>query len=324
MLNAVIVGAGDWGQRLVRSIQGKSDHSRFGSVVARTPAKIADFASEYGLTVHGDYDGALADPTIDAVVLATPHSYHAEQVIAAAKAGKPVFVEKPFTLTKQSAELAVEACRSRGIVLAIGHNRRFLPAIQALKQLMEQGRIGKLLQVEGNFSAPSGYRFAMDAWRSSGAESPAGGMTALGIHLLDAIINLCGEIEDVHAHSRRNVLPIDVDDSTAILMRLTGGALGYLGTCFATAPSWRLQLYGAEGWIEMRGFDKLIITMRDGKTEEQNFPPCDLERAELEAFAAVIEGRGRYPVPAGEVVHGVAVLEAISRSIKTGQSVRVS
>lgn len=325
MINAVIVGAGDWGQRLVKSVQGKSDAIRFVAAVTRTPARICAFAAEYNLRVHGDYTRALEDPAIDAVVLATPHSQHAEQVIAAANAGKAVFVEKPFTLTRETAQAAVQACKRHNVALAFGHNRRFLPAIQALKSVLDEARIGVLLQVEGNFSSNSGYyRHGSESWRATRAEAPSGGMTGVGIHLLDAMVYLCGRINDVHARSQHNVLPIDIDDATTILLGFTSGALGYLGTCFASAAYWRLHLFGSEGWVEMRGFDTAIITMRDGKAEEWKFPPRDLERAELEAFAAAITGAEPYPVSADEAVHGVAVLEAIGRAAQTGQTVTVA
>src|SRR5260370_21413577 len=118
MINAAIVGAGDWGQRLVASVQGQSDCSRLSGVVSRTPDRIAAFAARHGLTIHSDLQRALEDPAIDAVVLATPHTHHAEQVIAAALSGKAVFVEKPFTLTHESAKAAVAACRRHNVILA--------------------------------------------------------------------------------------------------------------------------------------------------------------------------------------------------------------
>jgi predicted dehydrogenase len=325
MINAAIVGAGDWGQRLVASVQGRSDCIRFGGVVSRTPDRIVAFAALHELTVYSDLQHALEDPGIDAVVLATPHSHHVEQVIAAALAGKAVFVEKPFALTQQSAKAAVAACRRHNVVLAFGHNRRFLPAIQALKAIVVGAQLGVLLQVEGNFSSSSGYhRHGSGSWRASRAEAPSGGMTGLGIHLLDAMVHICGRINDVHAQSRHNVLPIDVDDATTILMRFAGGALGYLGTCFASAPYWRLQLFGSEGWAEMRGFDTVTIAMRDGQSQEQKFPPRDLERAELDAFAAAIAGTHTFPVSAEDAVHGVGVLEAIGRSAETGHTVTIA
>src|SRR3546814_5028740 len=98
-----------------------------------------------------DYRAALADPAVAAVVLATPHLQHAEQIAAAAAAGKHVFVEKPFTLSKDSAEHAVRAAEQAGIVLALGHNRRFLPSMAELRRRIASGSLGTILHVETNF-----------------------------------------------------------------------------------------------------------------------------------------------------------------------------
>src|SRR5258707_5766330 len=110
MIRAAIVGMGTWGQNLVTSVQGKSDAIRFVAGTTRTPAKAMDFAAKHGIRMVDTYAHVLADADIDAVVLATPHSLHSEQIRAAAKAGKPVFVEKPLGLTRQSSAEAVQAC----------------------------------------------------------------------------------------------------------------------------------------------------------------------------------------------------------------------
>src|SRR5687767_14025424 len=99
MINAAIVGLGRWGQNLVNSVQGKSEKIRFTTGVLRHPENAREYAKQQGLKLQSDFAKVLADPAIDAIVLATPHTIHADQVVAAAKAGKPVFSEKPFTLT---------------------------------------------------------------------------------------------------------------------------------------------------------------------------------------------------------------------------------
>src|SRR5262245_57190165 len=104
-----IVGLGRWGKVLVDSVQGKSDKVRFTAAIGRDPAKITLDATQRGLKVYPMLADALADPAIDGVVLASPHSKHAEQIKACAAAGKPVMVEKPFTLTRASAEEALAA-----------------------------------------------------------------------------------------------------------------------------------------------------------------------------------------------------------------------
>jgi len=324
VITAAIVGAGEWGQRLVKSVQGKSERIRFTAAVARTPDKVRGFADEQRLALHRDLRPVLEDPAIDAVVLATPHSQHAEQVIAAAAAKKAIFVEKPFTLTRASAVAAADACRHAGVTLGVGYNRRFLPAMIALKQLVDSGKLGTPLQVEGTFSSNSGYRHGPAAWRASRAESPAGGMTSLGVHVLDAMIHLCGTIRQVATWSRHLALPIDIDDATAVLLQFEGGPLGYLGTIFASAPLWRLQVFGSDGWAEMRGQDTLVVAGRDGKSEETKFPARDIERAELEAFADAVAGGGPYPVSVADAVHGAAALEAIIASAATGHATNLA
>jgi predicted dehydrogenase len=324
MINAGILGLGGWGQKLVAAVQGKNARIRFTTAVVRAPAKVAAFAETHRLAVLTDYRAMLNDPKIDAIVIATPHTLHAQQAIAAAEASKPVFVEKPFTLTRDSALATAEACKRGGVPLGFGYNRRFLPAMAAFKRMIEDGRIGKVLQIEANISSNTAHRQAPDAWRASRAESPAGGMTSLGIHALDAMIHLGGPIRQVQAYSRRLAAPIDIDDSTAVLFQFDRGALGYLGTNFAAAPYWRLQVFGDQGWIEMRSLDALTVAARDGKTEEIKFPARDVEYAELDAFAAAIADGTPFPIPVEEIVHGVAAMEAIAQSAEAERAVVVA
>ncbi len=193
MLDAAIVGMGRWGRTLVESVQGRNDGGiRFVAGSTGRPERARDWAAQQGIRLHDDYAAVLADPAVKAVALATPHGQHAEQIIAAARAGKHVFVEKPFTLSKASAEAAVEACRRAGVVLALGHNRRFLPATIEARRLIAEGALGRVLHAEGNMSGPGALGYAPGSWRNDRAESPLGGMGAMGIHMIDMLIHLAG------------------------------------------------------------------------------------------------------------------------------------
>ena len=142
MLNAAVLGLGSWARTLVESVQGKSAKIRFTRAVTRTPSKAEDFARKHGFPVDDDFTKLLADQTVDAVVIATPHSQHLDQVRAAAKSGKHVFAEKPLTLGRKDAAAVVAACRRAGVVLAVGHNRRFLPLVAELKRMVDGGALG--------------------------------------------------------------------------------------------------------------------------------------------------------------------------------------
>lgn len=324
MLNAAIWGVGKWGQRLVDSVQGKSDVIRFTVAVARTPAKYEDYAKAHGLRLTDDPASVLADPDVGAVVIATANSLHPEHARQAAAAGKHAFVEKPFGLEGTDARDAVAACAKAGVTLAVGFNRRYLPAMRDLHRMVTDGTLGEILHVEGQHSGPSGYRLTPDNWRSTGAEAPAGGMTARGIHVVDAMIHLCGAIESVRAAtSERRVLDVEMDDTTSMLLRFASGATAYLGTVMVTGHFWRVHVFGSRGWAELRGERTLVTCDLDGKTEVRDYPPFDIERAELEAFAHAVAGGEPFAVPPAEAAHGTAVLEAIAHAAETGAPVAV-
>ena len=197
MISAAIVGLGRWGRTLVNSIQGKSDRLRFTHAVSRDPARVQGFGAEQGLKIVGSLDEALAEPALEAIVLATPHSQHLDQILAAAAAGKHVFCEKPLTLTRAEAERAVAACEKAGIVLGVGHDKRFFPAMAELARIAATCGLGTMLHIEGSFSNEvAAAQFT--PWRDSAEESPAGGLTGTGIHVLDALVRMAGPVRRVH------------------------------------------------------------------------------------------------------------------------------
>ncbi|HET9663314.1 MAG TPA: Gfo/Idh/MocA family oxidoreductase [Burkholderiales bacterium] len=334
MLNAAIVGLGRWGQNLVRNAQG-SDKIRFTAGVLRHVESVKDFAAQHGLHLYDDYAKALADSKIDAVVLATPHSLHAEQIIAAAKAGKHVFTEKPFTLTTDSAVAAVRACAKSKVTLAVGYNWRFQPALQEIRRMRDDGRLGKLLHIEGNFCGPSAYFYGREHWRQKRNEGPAGGMAGRGVHVLDAMLYLAGPVASVQAQSYRLAQGFGLDDTTSMLIRFRNGVTGYLGTVIATPETWRMQIFGSRAWVEVGDIEHLTTwTMRVCYVDPKNpreknspqeiaFPNLSTERAELEHFAEAAAAGRPLAVAGGDEVHGVTVMEALMASIKSGEPAKV-
>ena len=327
MIRAAIVGMGRWGQNLTRSVAGGSDAIRITAGFTRTPSKVAEFAAANGIRMHDSYEALLADDDIDAVILASPHSAHFAQIMAAAEAGKHVFCEKPFCLSGDEARRALDALAARGLRVAIGHNRRFSPNAVALREMIAGGELGDMVQIEGNFSANmAGY---VDEWRDSRVESPAGGMTSLGIHVVDMFINLFGRIESVQAAGARVAIPLDLDDAVTVLLRFEGGQLGYLGTVAATGMLWQVRAFGTRGWAEISGLDKMSVQMADGTGDARSwdgyeYPGLPTIAAGLEAFARDCEGGDPFPVTPDQIHHGTSVLEAIIRSTETGERVTVA
>ena len=325
MLNAAIFGLGRWGNRLVESVQG-SGKIRFVKGISRNPEQHKAFSQKTGIKVVSSYGRVLKDPEIGAVVLATPHSLHVKQIAQAAKAGKHVFCEKPLTLTRKTAEKAIEACRAAGVTLGIGLNRRYAPSFVEMMNRIRSGAIGDVLHVEATHSGPTGYSLDKASWRSTRAEAPAGGMTARGIHTLDAMIQIAGLVTSVYAFSDKRKLPadIDMDDATSMLMKFSSGATGSLSAVFVTAELYDVRVFGSKGWIELRGDTELTLRGLQGAPEKIPLQAGHKEQAELEAFADAVEQKKNFVVPPEEAINGVAVLEAIELSAKRGKPIKIS
>lgn len=320
MIGAGIVGLGWWGNVLVEAVQGRSERIRFVHGVARDPASKQEIARRHGIVLSPTLAAMLADPAVQAVVLATPHSLHRAEIEAVAAAGKPVFCEKPLTLTAADAVAAVGAARKAGTLLAVGHNRRFLPALGEMKRLAAAGELGELLHVEGHFSnANSSNAFA--PWRHDAEESPAGGMTGTGIHVLDAFVSLLGPVRSVHAQLvSRKPAPGPLD-TLSMLLRFENGVTGTLSAVRATPFYWRLHLFGTQRSAEMLQEDTLVVHAGgQASPQRRSFPPVDMLRLELEAFADAIEGRAPYPIGDADMIATVAAFEAVCRSVKSGRT----
>ena len=250
MINAAIVGLGRWGRTLVNSVQGKSSEIRFTAAHTRTRASAEAFCAENGIALRDNLDQILADPAIDGVVFATPHSQHGAQVERAAAAGKHVFMEKPFTLDVKSAEAALDAAARAGVVLGVAYPRRFHPAMIELKTRIGDGRLGTVSHCESAQASPTGLSMSPDYWRSDPQEAPAGAMTATGVHNLDAMIYLFGRINKVYCVSLRRVMP-RLEDTTTVLLGLANGISATLYCSLVTAPSYRFAVYGSKGAVEL-------------------------------------------------------------------------
>jgi predicted dehydrogenase len=318
MLNAAMIGLGWWGKELVRSARA-SQLMRFTRGVTLEPDTVRDFARDMNVSIGTSYENVLADKSIDAVVLATPHSAHRAQVEAAAAAGKHVFCEKPFALNVEDATAAIAACRKAGVALGVGQNRRLWPSIVKLKDVIGSEEFGTIMFAEGNYSHDILANTPLDNWRSAPQETKAGGMTGMGIHLLDAYSFLIGPMARVSARSTKRVLPFESGDTTQALLDFRNGATATIATSLKTPGFvWRLAVYGSEMWAESLSETKVMICHRDGKPQTFDMPQTNHIGANLDSFAAAALGRGKFQIDDAGIVHTVAALEAVFNSAEKG------
>jgi predicted dehydrogenase len=341
MLRAAMVGLGWWGRTIVESVQADSAVIRFVAGATRTVSpEVTAFGAAQGLRLVPSFEALLTDPGVDAIVLATPHSLHATQVAAAARAGKHVFCEKPFALTGADARAAVAAVQTAGVTLGLGYNRRFHPEMTALRQRIDSGALGTVLHIEATMTFPNALALQADAWRADRDETPCGGLTPMGVHAIDGMIDLSGPIATAYCQSFRRVVAVDSDDTTSMLFRMQDGSSGYLGTMTATGPGFSFQVFGSKGWVRLEGMThvagasseerrtRLFGTCKfqpiKGPAETWEAARHDVTRACLEAFATAALGGTPYLIPLDEMVHGAAVTEAVVKSAASGQVEPVS
>ncbi|MGH6676216.1 MAG: Gfo/Idh/MocA family protein, partial [Xanthobacteraceae bacterium] len=250
MIRAGIVGLGRWGRSLVTSVAGKSDDIRFVSAATRTRASAAGFCRANDIALVDSYEDMLRQPEIEAVVLATPHSLHETQALAALAAGKHVFVEKPLTLNLKSARRLADTASRGGLVLAVGFNRRFHPSVCELRARVQDGRLGKIVAMVAQHTTSTAQFIPLDNWRAAPEEAPGGAFTATGMHALDHMIELGGRVRDVRSATARHY-PGSADDTTTVMLQFESGASGLIFSSVATATSFEFTLYGTSGLGEI-------------------------------------------------------------------------
>jgi predicted dehydrogenase len=319
MIRAAIVGLGRWGRSLVEASLG---HERLKIVRAVEPdlKGAQDFCVKHHLELTPNLDAVLADRGIDAILLATPHSLHPPQVIACATGRKQVFCEKPLALRRADAARMFQACSEAGVVLAVGHNRRFWPSMRALRDTVASGGLGTILHIEGHNSNENS-QVITTGWRLSPQESPGGGLTGAGLHILDAFVSMMGPVRRVYAQlNSREQGPPPLDTAT-VTVDFVNGVTGMLATVRATPFYWRVHVFGTKGSAEVLDEVTLIVRTSGSKPDLTTYPAINVLRAELDAFVDAIQGTRPFPVREREVLATLSAFEAALQSMASGNAI---
>jgi predicted dehydrogenase len=315
MLNTAIVGLGWWGKTLVKAARDFGAPLRFVHGVTLEPDTVRDFAAEHQIALATSLDEVLADKSIQAVVLATPHTRHREQVEALAAAGKHIYCEKPFALSKADAQAMLDAVQRAGVLIGVGHHFRLMPSMRKLAELKAAGAFGTIMHVEGNYSHDWLANYPTDSWRMQPEESRAGGMTGMGIHVLDCFRDLNGPMKRISALSKSRALKLPTGDTTSALIEFENGATGTLGTTIKTPFDWRIAVYGENCRAESVSETRAIVRRAGKETEVFDYPADNHLGRNLDYFAKAAMGQGTFPILPAGILQTAAALDAVFKSV---------
>ena len=325
-----IAGFGWWGKHITTRLQNHESIKVAGIVEPFEPNHKA--IDDLGLRRFDDLSEVVVLDEIDAIILTTPNPLHEEQVILCAKAGKHVFCEKPLGLTAESARRSVAACREAGVQLGIGHERRFEPAMLALRSALEKGELGTVMHAEAAFSHDKLIHVPKGDWRTSKSVAPAAGMTAMGIHLSDLLISFFGRVETVQAMTASRSLGWETGDVVTVQLGFEAGMTASFSAVLHTPHFIRMHVFGSDKWIEVLndshpdtpdGIVRYLTAQTGSDVEQKEYAWADAVTANLEAFAAACKGQSPYPITPEESVHNIEVLEAIAISAEDRRTVHI-
>ncbi len=324
-LRVACIGMGWWSDVLADAIQ-RSGKLEILSCYTRSEEKRKTFAAKYRCRPAASYEAMLADPEIEAIINTTPNDVHLATTGAAAAAGKHVFLDKPIANTVSDGRAITEACRKAGVVLALGYQRRRESQFRWIRQQIDDGLFGKLINAEANISRDRLGKIDLTSWRYQAAGMPGGVMLQIGIHYIDVLEYLIGPIHAVHGQAAQLVLPGDNPDVASLILEHDNGALSTLNASYASASEYYLMnIYGkdATAYYDLHSGLRLL---KRGQSKPMAVPCVENDTLveELEEFAAAARGQGQHEVTGEYATISLAVVRAGILSARDGRRVEVA
>lgn len=319
------LGVGWWSDVLADAIA-RSGRLRIVSCFTRSDDKRRAFAAKYGCEVASSYEAMLADRRIEAIVNTTPNNVHLETTRAAAEAGKHVFLDKPIANTIADARALTAACRRAGVVLALGYQRRRETHFRWIRQRIDAGEFGRLVNAEANISRDRLGMIDLTSWRYSADGMPGGVMLQIGIHYTDVLEYLLGPVVAVSGRLAQLVLPGDNPDVASMVLEHEDGALSTLNASYASAAEhYVMHIYGKEASAYYDLQEGLRFLKRGiAGVQPVACPPADTIAGELEEFAGAVRGEGEPEMDGERSTRSLAVVLAGIQSARERRTVSVS
>lgn len=243
---------------------------KIGAVYGTNDEKVARLCQEFGGHAYQDFHGFLAHHPMQMVIIGSPSGLHAEQGVAAARRGLHVLVEKPIDISAQRADALIAECEKAKVKLGVIFQDRFKPDIRRLKQLINDGELGRILLVDARvkwYRLPEYY--SASRWRGTWALDGGGALMNQGAHTVDLLLWLLGDVESLRARTATLLHRIETEDTALALLEFVNGAMGVLEVTTAAYPGYprRIELTGAEGSIVLE-HDRIVVADLKGKPQD--------------------------------------------------------
>jgi predicted dehydrogenase len=308
----------------------KTEHCRLTGLVTDSPDKAAQWQSRYGIRdknvfTYDTMERMADNRDIDVVYVVTPNALHLPHTLAAAKAGKHVFCEKPMEVSAERCEQMIAACKAADRLLGIAYRCQFEPNNLECMRLARDKEFGAVRIIEAGFCVPAGPD--PNQWRLKRALG-GGALMDVGVYALQATRYLSGEEPILVAGTESKTDPArfaEVDETVVWQAKFPGGALAYCSASLNSPGIARFRAQAERGWFELDpAFYYRGIRGRRSDGKEINFPAIDQFAAEMDDFARCIIERRATRVPGEEGLRDVKIMLAIHESIRTGNSVRLA
>jgi UDP-N-acetyl-2-amino-2-deoxyglucuronate dehydrogenase len=317
MSGIAIVGAGMWAPRLADA--GQRAGLELVTCFSRDPQRCGAFAERFDCEAAASLEGAIGHPRVQGVLLVTPNDVHEEQALACAEHGRHVFVEKPIADSVEAAERMRRACAEAAVTLMVGHAFRRLGAARRVRQLIDDGALGRVVLAEANMSLPG--TLTPEAWRAHRERNPGGPIMQLGIHHVDTLTYWLGPVRSATGRFAHVHTSADVDDVGVVTLEFESGALASLTGSYVSPKTLSLRLLGTEGvldyrtdfsvWPDSRALDGVTSLAVNGK--RVSFEARDMLAEELAEFGRCIRDEAEPETGADE---GIAALGALLQALE--------
>ena len=339
-LRIALIGAG---------IMGRQHYQQLRNVPQAQLCAVADpgpqaeaFATECGVAWFADHRQMLEQIKPEAVIIANPNNQHVATALACVEAGVPVLVEKPVGVHLDEVRALVAASQRHGVPVLVGHHRRHNPLIARARQVIQDGRLGRLINVTALWQLQKPDSYFETPWRR---EPGAGFLLTNLIHDLDLLRYLCGEVVQVQAFTRNDVRGFANEDSAAVLLQFANGALGSLTGSDAVAAPWSWELGSGESPVYPRQADQpcYLLAGTEGALSipqlkrwhyaetgsgwhtpllqsEEATPPGEALTLQLQHFIRVARGQEAPLIDAADGGRTLALIEAIRQAAESGRA----